>query len=74
MSTKLKDSKPYDAHRKHFRFAHLKTREMRSVSEAFCNVFDAMGNLPVNAESVAGLRKLLEAKDCAVRSVLPDDA
>lgn len=30
-------------------------------------------NLPSNAESTVAMRKLLEAKDCAVRSVLYKD-
>lgn len=44
---------------------------LREVSSHFRELAIRMvANLPVNAERTAGLRKLLEAKDCAVRALL----
>lgn len=53
-----------------FSYAHLPER-LQSVSSAFCALAEAMDeSLPENAEKTVALRKLLESKDCAVRSVL----
>ena len=53
-----------------FAFAHLPER-LQAVSRPFCELAEWMAeNLPRNPEQSAGLRKLLEAKDCAVRALL----
>lgn len=58
---------------KFFQFAHLKPH-LHEVSKPLCELaqqFDAM--LPDSAEKTAGMRKLLEAKDCFVRAALPQE-
>lgn len=55
---------------KHFEFAHLPSH-LQQVSRPIGEMarrFDA--DLPDSAEKSAGLRKLLEAKDCLVRAKL----
>ncbi len=53
-----------------FSFDHLPPN-LREVSEPFCTLAaDLDFKLPPNAEKTSALRKLLEAKDCAVRSIL----
>lgn len=55
---------------KYFSFAHLPTN-LREVSQAICCLAKELDKtLPANAEKTAGLRKLLEAKDCFVRAIL----
>ena len=56
---------------RYFEFAHLQG-DLRLVSEQISIVAKAMHDvLPRSAEKTAGLRKLLEAKDCFVRASLP---
>jgi hypothetical protein len=51
-----------------FEFDHLR-EDLKAVSMQFGQVAHWMVNvLPRNPERTAGLRKLLEAKDCAVRA------
>lgn len=53
-----------------FTFDHLPPH-LHKVSQPFCEVAHyMMDNLPENPERTTGLRKLLEAKDCAVRALL----
>jgi hypothetical protein len=53
-----------------FAYEHLKP-ELREVSRPFGELASRMvETLPRNPERTAGLRKLLEAKDCAVRALL----
>ena len=55
---------------KFFKFEHL-PEKLQDVSKPFSVLAHNMAeNLPQNAETSAGLRKLLEAKDCAVRSMV----
>ena len=53
-----------------FTFDHLPNDFMREVSAECCYLKDAMLNMlpDDNPELTAGLRKLLEAKDCFVRA------
>jgi len=54
----------------HFHYEHLPPH-LQGVSAPFCELARQMHDkLPVNAESSVMLRKLLEAKDAAVRAVL----
>lgn len=55
---------------RYFNFGHL-TGEPRQVSEQCHDLAEAMvDDLPDGPELTAGLRKLLEAKDCFVRASL----
>lgn len=53
-----------------FSYEHLPL-ELQKVSQPFCelaNIIEA--TLPNNPEKTVALRKLLEAKDCAVRAFI----
>jgi hypothetical protein len=53
----------------YFSYDHLPA-ERQQISRLFANVANDMArDLPRNAETAAGLRHLLEAKDCFVRSI-----
>ena len=53
-----------------FAHAHLKA-EMAAVSKPFAELADqVVANLPRNPERTVALRKLLEAKDAAVRAFI----
>lgn len=54
---------------KFFEYSHLPER-LQVVSKPFGELAIAIANGPQNAEATVALRKLLEAKDCAVRSQL----
>jgi hypothetical protein len=55
---------------KYFAFPHL-PEHLQAVSKPIGELAEAMdANLPDGAEKSAGLRKLLEAKDCFVRAKL----
>lgn len=54
----------------YFEYEHLPPK-LQVVSEPICKLAKALDtNLPNCAEKFAGLRKLLEAKDCFVRAAL----
>lgn len=56
---------------KYFSFAHLPVH-LQLPSASIAEVASLMDrHLPAGAEKSAGLRKLLEAKDCFVRAMLP---
>lgn len=53
-----------------FAYEHLPPH-LQEVSKPFGDLARSLADtLPLNAESTTALRKLLEAKDCAVRAVL----
>lgn len=53
-----------------FEYAHLPPH-LAEVSKNFSDLANlVIANLPENPERTVALRKLLEAKDCAVRSLL----
>lgn len=55
---------------KHFKFDHLPPH-LQAVSRPFCELAHSMAaTLPECGETSAALRKLMEAKDCAVRAAL----
>jgi len=55
---------------KYFKYAHLPVK-LQIVSQQLCEVAERLNaDLPESAEKTAGLRKLLEAKDCFVRAEL----
>lgn len=52
-----------------FDYEHL-SPELQEVSKPFCDLAHRIANeLPGNPETTTALRKLLEAKDCAVRAL-----
>jgi len=56
---------------KYFIYEHL-SGELRDVSKKVAELAFYMENiLPDGPEKSAGMRKLLEAKDCFVRAMLP---
>jgi hypothetical protein len=57
---------------KFFKWDHL-PEKLRTVSRPFGELAQQMAStLPPGAELSAGLRKLLEAKDCCVRAALEE--
>lgn len=53
-----------------FQYEHLPAH-LQIVSQPFCELATRVdSSLPSNAEKTVALRKLLEAKDCAVRAIL----
>lgn len=53
-----------------FEYQHL-AAPLQDISKPFCELAHAMNAfLPDNPEKSAALRKILEAKDCAVRAKL----
>lgn len=53
-----------------FAYAHLR-EDLRATSKPFCDLANwIVEDLPRNPERTVALRKLLEAKDAAVRSAL----
>lgn len=55
-----------------FDYQHL-PEQLQRVSRDLCDVARKLDEqLPASAEKSAGLRKLLEAKDCFVRATLPN--
>ena len=55
---------------KHFAYGHLPPH-LKEVSRPICDLAEQMDiSLPDGPEKSAGLRKLLEAKDCFVRAKL----
>jgi hypothetical protein len=56
---------------KFFSYAHLPAH-LQEVSKPFCDLAQQVAErAPDSPETVVALRKLLEAKDAAVRSTLP---
>ena len=56
---------------KYFKFYRHLPEERQKVSRAFCELAELMEKeMPQGAEKSAGMRKLLEAKDCFMRSAL----
>lgn len=59
---------------RYFGFAHLGEERLRAVSQQCHDLaFHMAMELPAGPELSAGLRHLLEAKDCFVRAALSDD-
>lgn len=52
-----------------FTYAHLPPH-LQEVSKWFAEAAERVSALPANPEQTTALRKLLEAKDCAVRALL----
>jgi hypothetical protein len=57
---------------RYFHYAHLPP-SLRAHSEPFCKLArHVIDTIPRNAERSVALRKLLEAKDAAIRAALPN--
>jgi len=56
---------------KFFSFEHLPPK-LREVSEPFCLLAQRLATQPPNEERGVALRKLLEAKDAAVRAAMEE--
>jgi hypothetical protein len=71
METQMNDQKPQQSPiLKWFAFAHL-PEDLRTVSEQFSTLANNIETaLPAGAEKSTALRKLLEAKDAAVRAAI----
>ena len=55
---------------KYFKYDHL-PEELQKISKPFALLaLQIQNTMPFNAETATAMRKLLEAKDCAVRSVI----
>lgn len=52
-----------------FAYTHLPAH-LQAVSRPFCELAEQVADGPSNAETTVALRKLLEAKDAAVRALL----
>ena len=52
-----------------FAFGHLPPH-LQEISKPFCELAEKVADGPSNAETTVALRKLLEAKDAAVRAIL----
>jgi hypothetical protein len=57
---------------KFFTYDHLPA-PLQEISKPFCELAERIAGGPQNAETTTALRKLLEAKDCAVRAALARD-
>lgn len=54
-----------------FKYEHLKPGDIQDTSKLFASLAKYLVNdLPSSPEMVAGLRKLVEAKDCFVRAAV----
>ncbi len=66
-------SAPKDRMLQFFVYEHL-PQHLQGVSAPFCLLArEIVETLPMNPERTVALRKLLEAKDCAVRALLWKD-
>jgi hypothetical protein len=54
---------------RHFEYDHLPA-DLQEISQPFCDLAHDLARKLDGAELTAGLRKLLESKDCAVRAEL----
>lgn len=68
--TVIKEAEPKESMLQFFNFDHLPPH-LQAVSGKFCDMaYSLVAICPRNPERTVALRKLLEAKDCAVRAVL----
>lgn len=65
----MTDPKPAEPIMQFFSYAHLPPH-LQQVSRPFCELADKVLELPRNPERSVALRKLLEAKDAAVRALI----
>lgn len=58
---------------RHFRYSHLPPALQETSKHFSVLAHHLHDSLPRNAERTVALRKLLEAKDAAVRAAIPED-
>lgn len=63
------DEKKKNSLMQYFTYSHLPPH-LQEVSKKFAELAEYVDSLPSNPEQTVALRKLLEAKDCAVRSTI----
>jgi len=69
----IQQHQPYILHvLQFFQSGHL-PEELRAISKPFCDLAHHLADKTNNLETACALRKLLEAKDAAVRSWLAED-
>lgn len=68
----MDDKKPAHPLLQFFKWEHL-PEHLQTPSKWFSALAHQVNDLPDNAEKTTALRKLLEAKDCAVRALLFKD-
>lgn len=69
-----KEQKQTDPVLRYFGYQHLREKEMQRISQIFHDAaVQIIERIPRSPERTVGLRKLLEAKDCIVRSSLPEE-
>jgi hypothetical protein len=56
----------------YFKYDHLPAK-LQEVSKPFAELAESVSKLPGESERKHALRKLLEAKDCAVRAALSQE-
>ena len=70
-SNETKPQRAPNALMKYFAYNHL-PEHLQTVSKPFYELANKIDTeLPINSESTTALRKLIEAKDAAVRAALP---
>lgn len=58
---------------RYFEYKHLPEGPLRDTSKRFHEMANELyENIPGGFEKTAGMRKLLEAKDCFVRACIPE--
>lgn len=58
---------------RYFEYKHLQDPKLRDISNKFTVLAYDLADELEGPELTAGLRHLLEAKDCAVRAALPEE-
>jgi len=73
MEEQTRNNNPPNLLLQFFQYKHLPEGKMQDVSMMFSTLANTLKDvLPNNPETTSAFRKLLEAKDCAVRSILFD--
>ena len=57
---------------RHFRYKHL-PENLQAISKPVCELAEAMALVGTGPQLIIGLQKLVEAKDCFVRSCIRND-
>jgi hypothetical protein len=71
LTTRLMSASEADPIIRFFLFTHLPPDKLKPISEVFAaTAMFVVESLPRNAERTVALRKLLEAKDAAIRAAL----
>lgn len=67
----MNDSNRNEKHEKYFKSSHLPEGKIQKIAQSFRSMIVDLNKLtPEGPEKSAGVRKMLEAKDCFVRANL----